>query len=138
MEAEPNALIPQPLSLSIEKERQLDVTPEKPGKISRLRRKDEPNRGRDVEESEVVPNGVGAEKAVENRRTLEGKDVYARLSSPGVNSSARLYRKMEQLKTRRALQMEGGAAAPPPGNAPLIFNPDPGPKSRALQVQLHT
>ena len=129
-EAEPNVRIPKPLSLSIEKVRKLDVTPEKPVKI-RLGRQDELNRRNVVEESEVVSDGV--QKDVENW-TVEGKDVYARLSSPGINSSARLYRKMEELKTRRVLQMEGGAG-PPSGNVALISNPDPCQKSRALQVQ---
>ena len=128
MEAEPNVHVPKPLSLSVEKERQLDVTPEKP---VRRRRQDELNRRNHVEESEVIRGGV--QNDVENW-TVEGKDVYARLSSPGVNSSARLYRKMEELKTRRVLQMEGGAA-PPSGNVALLLNPDPSQKSKALQVQ---
>ena len=130
MEAEPNVHIPTPLSFSIEKERQLDVTPEKPVK-TRLKRKKGANGGNDAEESEVVRSG--SQKDIENW-TEEGKDVYARLSSPGVNSSARLYRKMEELKTRRVLQMEGGTG-PPSGNEGLVFNPDPCQKSRALQVQ---
>ena len=125
MEAEPNARIPKPLSLSIEKERQLDVTPEKPVK-TRLRRQGELNaRIDDVEGSEVVSGGVHGDM---------GKDVYARLSSPGVNSSARLYRKMEEVKTRRMLQMEGGVG-PPSGSMGLILNPDFCERSRALKVR---
>lgn len=130
MEAEPNEHVPQPLSLSIEKESQLNITPEKPVK-TRRRRQDEVNRREEVEASAVTRDRVPRD--VENW-TVEGRNVYAKLSSPGVNSSARLYRKMEDLKTRRALQMGGGLVSPA-GTAGLFLNPDPSHKSRALQVQ---